>query len=158
MKCNTQNRIDKFLKDIGIYAIGNLGSKLITFMLVPLYTHYITNTDEFGYYDICLTVIFLFIPFVTLQLRDGAFRFLLDCNTKRDKAQIVSFVYRTLITSISISAIIALIISFFIKVEYLWYSLLLLCVMSFYEVITQVTRGLGYTKVFVTTGIFHPFA
>ena len=54
--------------------------------------------------------------------------------------------------------IIALIISFFIKVEYLWYSLLLLCVMSFYEVITQVTRGLGYTKVFVTTGIFHPFA
>ena len=81
MKGNTQNRIDKFLKDIGIYAIGNLGSKLITFMLVPLYTHYITNTDEFGYYDICLTVIFLFIPFVTLQLRDGAFRFLLDCNT-----------------------------------------------------------------------------
>ena len=111
MKGNTQNRIDKFLNDIGIYAIGNLGSKLITFMLVPLYTHYITNTDEFGYYDICLTVIFLFIPFVTLQLRDGAFRFLLDCNTKRDKAQIVSFVYRTLITSISISAIIALIIS-----------------------------------------------
>ena len=111
MKGNTQNRIDKFLKDIGIYAIGNLGSKLITFMLVPLYTHYITNTDEFGYYDICLTVIFLFIPFVTLQLRDGAFRFLLDCNTKRDKAQIVSFVYRTLITSVSISAIIALIIS-----------------------------------------------
>lgn len=157
MKGNTQNRIDKFLKDIGIYAIGNLGSKLITFMLVPLYTHYITNTDEFGYYDICLTVIFLFIPFVTLQLRDGAFRFLLDCNTKRDKAQIVSFVYRTLITSISISAIIALIISFFIKVEYLWYSLLLLCVMSFYEVITQVTRGLGYTKVFVTTGIISSF-
>ncbi|WP_367175062.1 hypothetical protein [uncultured Coprobacter sp.] len=126
-------------------------------MLVPLYTHYITNTDEFGYYDICLTVIFLFIPFVTLQLRDGAFRFLLDCNTKRDKAQIVSFVYRTLITSISISTIIALIISFFLKVEYLWYSLLLLCVMSLYEVITQVTRGLGYTKVFVTTGIISSF-
>ena len=29
--------------------------------------------------------------------------------------------------------------------------------MSFYEVITQVTRGLGYTKVFVTTGIISSF-
>ena len=37
MKGNTQNRIDKFLKDIGIYAIGNLGSKLTTGIISSFY-------------------------------------------------------------------------------------------------------------------------
>ena len=46
------SRSSKFIKDIGIYAIGNIGSKLITFLMVPMYTHYI-NTSDFGYYDVC---------------------------------------------------------------------------------------------------------
>ena len=74
----TTNRGSKFLKDIGIYAIGNIGSKIITFMMVPLYTYFVHDTSDFGYYDVCLTVCFLRMPFVTLQLRDGAFRVLLD--------------------------------------------------------------------------------
>jgi Na+/serine symporter len=63
-------RSSKFLKDLGIYAIGNLGSKIITFAMVPLYTFFVKDTGDFGYYDLCLTVIFLIMPFVTLQLRD----------------------------------------------------------------------------------------
>ena len=51
------NRSTKFINDIFIYAIGNLGSKLITFLLVPLYTYYI-SPDDFGYYDIVLTLTF----------------------------------------------------------------------------------------------------
>lgn len=39
------NRSTKFINDIFIYAIGNLGSKLITFLLVPLYTYYISPDD-----------------------------------------------------------------------------------------------------------------
>ena len=74
----TTNRGSKFLKDIGIYAIGNIGSKIITFMMVPLYTYFVHDTSDFGYYDVCLTVCFLRMPFVNLQLRDGAFRVLLD--------------------------------------------------------------------------------
>lgn len=68
------NRSTKFINDIFIYAIGNLGSKLITFLLVPLYTYYI-SPDDFGYYDIVLTLTFLAMGFITFQLRDGTFRF-----------------------------------------------------------------------------------
>ena len=52
------NRSRKFINDIFIYAIGNLGSKLITFLLVPLYTYFIAP-DDFGYYDIALNISFL---------------------------------------------------------------------------------------------------
>ena len=35
------NRVRKLAKDVGVYALGNIGSKLITFMMIPLYTYFI---------------------------------------------------------------------------------------------------------------------
>jgi Polysaccharide biosynthesis protein. len=77
---NSRNK--KFITDILIYGIGNLGSKMITFLLVPLYTYFI-KPEEYGYYDLSLNIIFLMIPFVTLQLREGVFRFYLIVIQKR---------------------------------------------------------------------------
>ena len=73
-----QSRSKKFVKDFGIYAIGNLGSKLITFLMVPLYTYFVEKPSDYGYFDLCLQVCMLLVPVVTLQLRDGSFRFLLE--------------------------------------------------------------------------------
>lgn len=146
-------RSSKFLKDLGIYAIGNLGSKIITFAMVPLYTFFVKDRGDFGYYDLCLTVIFLIIPFATLQLRDGAFRFLLETNDRDDRNRIITFVYRCLITSIVVSLIATLLLTMFTSIDYVWYCLLLLIAMSFFEVITQVARGLGKNKDFVAAGI-----
>ena len=42
----------KFVNDLALYAIGNIGSKLITFMLVPFYTFFITDPAEFGWANI----------------------------------------------------------------------------------------------------------
>lgn len=43
-----------------IYAIGNLGTKILTFLIVPLYTYYI-NTSDMGDYDLLITRL-LFTP------------------------------------------------------------------------------------------------
>ncbi len=146
------DRSSKFLKDLGIYAIGNLGSKIITFAMVAVYTHFIDKSDM-GYYDLCLTVIFLILPFVTLQLRDGAFRFLLETNDGEQRSQIVTFVYRTLLYSTAISLVATVLLAMFTSIDYVWYCFVLLIVMSFYEVVTQVARGLGDNVAFVTAGI-----
>lgn len=150
---NTQARSSKFLKDLGIYAIGNLGSKIITFAMVPLYTFFIKETSDFGYYDLCLTIIFLLIPFATLQLRDGAFRFLLETKDDDRRSKIISFIYRTLLTSVVVSVIATALLATFTSIGYIWYCFALLIVMSFFEVITQVARGLGNNKDFVAAGI-----
>lgn len=153
----THERSTKFLKDLGIYAIGNLGSKIITFAMVPLYTFFVKDTSDFGYYDLCLTVIFLIIPFVTLQLRDGAFRFLLETQDHSDRSKIITFIYRTLIASVGVSLIATALLAMFTSIGYLWYCFLLLIAMSFFEVITQVARGLGNNKDFVVAGILSSF-
>ena len=152
-KVTQRSRSSKFLKDLGIYAIGNLGSKLITFAMVPLYTFFVHDKSDFGYYDLCLTVIFLIMPFTTLQLRDGAFRFLLETEDKRRRSKIITFIYRSLLTSAVVSLVATVLLSLFTSIGYVWYCFLLLMAMSFFEVITQVARGLGNNKDFVTAGI-----
>lgn len=149
----TQSRSSKFLKDIGIYAIGNLGSKIITFLMLPLYTYFVEQPAEYGYYDICLTVIFLLMPLTTIQLRDGAFRYLLDSENDEERTKIVTMVYRTLFSSLTIWIGLAVMLGFFIQIPYLSYTVALLVVMSFQEVISQVIRGLGNNKAFVAIGI-----
>lgn len=142
---------------MGIYAIGNLGSKVITFLMVPLYTHYVKNTADFGYYDICLTVVFLLMPFVTLQLRDGAFRFLIDSPDDENKKQVVTTTYKILVTTILLSFLITLSVSLLYPVRHIWLVLVLLIAMSVQEVVSQVFRGLGNNKAFITVGILSAF-
>lgn len=151
-KNKTGSRSSKFVKDIGIYAIGNIGSKIITFLMVPMYTHYVDKSD-FGYYDLCFTWCLLLMPFVTLQLRDGAFRFLLDCDNDTRRKRIVTFVSRTLISTTILSCLITAALALFTNIQYLGYALGMLLAMSLQEVYSQVFRGLRNNRAFVTVGI-----
>ena len=147
-----QNRTTRFLKAIGLYAIGNLGSKLITFLMVPLYTYYV-NASDYGFYDICLTLIFFAIPFMTLQMRDGAFRFLVDADDDKRRSIVITFAYRVMFVSSIVAIVVGGCVEMFASVQYLWLAVLLLIVMSFYEVVVQITRGIGNTVSFVGAGI-----
>ena len=151
------SRGSKFMEDIGVYAIGNIGSKLITFLMVPLYTYFVPNKSDFGYYDVCLSMCFLLIPFVTLQMRDGAFRFLLDCDDETRRRRIVTFVGRSMLTTLSLSALVALVMSLTTNIGYLGYSFALLVALSLQEVYSQVFRGLGNNRAFVSVGILSAF-
>ncbi len=152
-----QSRKKKFIKDFGIYAIGNLGSKLITFLMIPLYTYFVEKPSDYGYFDLCLQVCMLMFPIVTLQLRDGAFRFLLDTQDKLERTRIITFVYRTLGTSIVSTIAFALCLSLFIHIEYLWSTVALLVVLSIYEFLAQISRGLGNNKAFIAVGLIASF-
>ncbi|MGH2233205.1 lipopolysaccharide biosynthesis protein, partial [Enterococcus faecalis] len=44
-----------------VFAAGNLGSKMISFILVPLYTYYLTTT-EYGIVDLVTTTTSLLLP------------------------------------------------------------------------------------------------
>ena len=61
-------------KDSLIFAIGNIGSKMIVFFLVPFYTYYLTP-DEYGVSDLVFTISQLTIPFFSLVIFDAVIRF-----------------------------------------------------------------------------------
>lgn len=152
MGTTSPGRSKKFIKDIGIYAIGNLGSKLVTFLLVPLYTFYI-EPASYGYYDLSFSIILILMPFLSIQLRDGGFRFLIEANNPTKRRAIVTFVYKALTYNSIIAIGITVILAIFTQIYCLWYLCAFLIAMSIYEVVIQVIRGLGYTKFYVAGGI-----
>ena len=52
-----------------------MATKLITFLLVPLYTTYM-SAGEYGLTDMSITVISLLTPLVTLDVAEAAVRFI----------------------------------------------------------------------------------
>ncbi len=150
------SRGGKFINDIFIYAIGNLGSKLITFLLVPLYTYFITP-DDFGYFDIVLNLTFLAMGFITFQLRDGAFRFLLDNEDDYTRKSVVSFSYKLLSQSTLLVLLCGIVLSFFYEIRDWGWIIAFVIILSLYEVEIQIVRGLGKNKTFVFAGIITAF-
>ena len=90
---------------------------------------------------------------MTLQMRDGAFRFLVDADDDKRRSIVVTFAYRVMFVSSIVAIIVGGCVEMFASVQYLWLAILLLIVMSFYEVVVQITRGLGNTVSFVGAGI-----
>lgn len=60
-----------------IFAIGNFGTKLISFFLVPIYT-YTLSVADYGTADLVTTVSFVMAPMLTLNVSDAVLRFPLD--------------------------------------------------------------------------------
>ncbi len=79
-------------KNIGLLTIGQFGTKLLSFFLVPLYTN-VLSTDEYGTYDFFNTTIMLLIPLLTLNISDAALRFSLDKDADNRDVLSISIKY-----------------------------------------------------------------
>ena len=70
------NNTNKALfKNTGIIAIGQISTKIVNFLLLPLYTALLT-TQEYGLVDILSTYSALIVVIVGLQINQAVFRFL----------------------------------------------------------------------------------
>lgn len=74
---NTKNRY--LAKNIIIFAVGNIGTKIINFLLVPFYS-YVLSTEEYGTVDLIFTVFSIVVPVLTLNICEAVQRFSMDEN------------------------------------------------------------------------------
>ena len=68
------NRYVQLIKNSIIFGISNFGSKLLVFLLVPLYTRVLTE-DQLGVASIVADTANLLIPIVALSITEGIIRF-----------------------------------------------------------------------------------
>lgn len=98
-----QKRNKYLLKNTVIFSIGNFGTKIISFFLVPLYTNILT-TREYGTVDLIYTIGMVLVPLLTLNIGESIMRFALDKDADCDK------IMSTGITILIFGAIIGLLI------------------------------------------------
>ena len=89
----TEKRGKRYLaKNIVFLTIGQFGTKLLTFFLVPLYTSVLTSA-EYGTYDLYSATVSLFVPILTLNISDATTVFLLDKNLSKEGIVSISLKY-----------------------------------------------------------------
>ncbi len=79
----------KFIKSSGIFFVGTVMTKLISFLLLPLYTSYI-SPDDYGAYDLGLTYIMFFCSVLYFDIWSGIMRFMYDYTGNERKKPISS--------------------------------------------------------------------
>ncbi len=139
-----------------LYSIGNLSSKVLSFILVFFATFYLTK-EEIGYYDLILITMGLATPFLTLQLSDATLRWLLEDNSIESRRKIVSNVGSMLFASIAVIAIIFIVVSSFCDIEYGWVVLSLISLQGLFQFFQQCARGMGDNKLYVRSSVLYNF-
>ncbi len=82
-KLREKNKYTTLTKNMLLFTISSFGSKLISFLLVPLYT-YVLNTQEYGTVDLLTSTVSLLIAILTVNVQDAVLRFTLDENYNTD--------------------------------------------------------------------------
>ncbi|MBF0601916.1 oligosaccharide flippase family protein [Limosilactobacillus oris] len=82
---STKTRRARYLaKNTFIFTLGNIGSKLISFFLLPLYTNCLT-TSQYGTVDLITTIATVAVPMITLDIGESLMRFGLDKDADRSQ-------------------------------------------------------------------------
>jgi len=128
-----------------ILGIGQLIPKFLAVILLPILTTYL-SMDEYGNYDLILSVASLLIPIVTLQIQQAVFRYLLSSTREIDKSRFVTSAISYILIS---SAICYPIVFIFLKRMNLGtLNSVLICVLFYsealYTLLGQIVRGLGF--------------
>ena len=85
------SRIKTLLKDTLVFGLGNLGTKLILFLMVPLYTNFLSDA-EYGIADLVFTIAQLMSPFLSVVIFDAIIRFGLSEKEKKEDIILVGVI------------------------------------------------------------------
>ena len=134
------------------YAIGNFGTKILSFLIVPLYTFYIMPSD-LGDYDLLMTTVSLLSPLLTMKVSDATYRWLIkDVSNSPDY---LGATYKLLFRNCVFFSIILLVINHFITIWNCYYFVLILIGDRVLECIQKLLRGLKKQKLFAVSGIVY---
>ncbi len=142
----------RLLNNTLIFAIGNFSAKLVSFLLVRLYSQTM-SAELFGIADTLYTFSELMIPLLTFGLIEGVLRFALDQNS--DKAGILTSALKVTAVGVVVLAAVTPVLARVLPLyaPYVVYAVLLFAFSALRQIFAQFVRGSGGVKIFAVNGI-----
>lgn len=136
-------RNEELLNNTIIIAIGTFTTKILSFLLVPFYTLWL-SPEDYGTFDLLVTYISFVIPFITFQLEQAIFRF---CIEKKNEAKKY---YSNAMQIVLFNMIICNVIIFFLmhKSNYLLPFMLYFNTYAIYTCSSEYLRGIEKLKLY----------
>ena len=143
----------ELMKNTTIVAVGRLSTQFLSFLLLPLFTKYLTSKD-YGTVDLITTYVALLYPIATLSLDMAAFRLLIDdrCSRKHTR-NIVSSAFNSISFLCVISLAIYFGLSIFYPTHYGWLPAFMTISIIFSNLFMQICRGIGDNKSYAIASV-----
>lgn len=151
---NVMSKIKRFIGTSGTYFIGSILSKLIGFFLLPLYTSKL-SPEEFGTYDLVVTILSFFAPIVFFQIWDGMFRFSFDKQKLNEKYSIISNSFLVLAFGLLIYSVIFGVTYSIYQFEFAWLTFFYGILIALQYQYTFIARAFLRNQLFVITGLMN---
>ncbi len=150
----TRGRFGKLFSDTVILAIGTFGSKLLVFLLMPLYTA-LLSPSQYGTAELITGTANLIMPFACVGITSGIFRFAAEKGT--DREGVFSSGMVLLGAGLGVTALLGA-AAFFIGAA--WRTEILLVVLyvlaaDVQAVCAQYVRAIDRTRLFAAQGILN---
>lgn len=145
------DKYKRLLSNTAILGLGTFGSKLLVFLLMPLYTAYL-STAEYSIADIITQSANLLMPIVSLGICDAVFRFTLDRSLDRREVLTTGFVV-ILCGSALLLAIYPLLNSIDYFDGYMWLIILYTFTANIHSLFAQYVRAREMTTFFAVQGL-----
>lgn len=140
------------LKKIIIYGLGTFSSKLLVFLVLPIYTRVIAPSD-YGYFDVILTDTFLVSSIAFVEIWSGILRYFIDNPTRENKLSILRSFY-SCIWILAIFYIIGLgALSYVIEIKYWPETIICGAAYMMFNVSNCIARGDQKNKIYVISGM-----
>ena len=152
----TESKLKELFSNIMVFAISNIGTKIILFFMVPLYTNYLT-TSQFGTAELVVTTTSLLIPLFTLAINESVYRFSMESDT--DKKEILKCFYFVYFFSIILTVAATVILSFIPSLsEYRVYFALITLTAILNDGYALYIKGNDKNKIFAIDNIIYVVA
>lgn len=152
-----KNNYNKLLNNTIIFTLGNFGTKILTFFLVPLYTS-VLSTSEYGTADIITTTVNMLVPLLTLSIYEATLRFTLDKYENKKGVFSISLLFcfgGTFV--ISLFSILMLFFDIWFR-SYVIYVPILFCTISLQICFANYIKGIEKTLIYAVQGIIYTLA
>lgn len=137
----------ELIKNTGILLISKISTQIVSFLLLPLYTALLT-TAEYGEIDIYTSLTMLVIPFLTMQLEMGLFRFFITEKKTEQRCRIITTSFVIIGRILVASTIIYWCAALLFKFKYSSYIYFYYLSMTISTVLLQVCRAYGNNKAY----------
>ena len=141
----------RLLSNTAILSLGTIGSKLLVFLLLPLYTRCLTKA-EYGISDIITQSANFLMPIMSLGISDAVFRYTLDKTVDRRRVLTTGFFVNIACAAV-ILAVYPLLSSIAYFDGYMWLIILYTFVANIHSLFAQYVRARGMTTLFAVQGI-----
>lgn len=142
-----KNKYKSLAQNVFFFSLGGFVPKILSLLLVPIYTRYLT-TAEYGISDLIITTVSLLLPFFTLDIQDAVMRFVMEKDT--NPKDVFSIGIRIDLIGIGIVALCGFLVNCFaiagVSTTYIFFTVVMFATTALNNNISLFCRGIDQVK------------